>query len=66
MRTYTLTWDDARRTLAIGGRQGSFPGIVAKRRLNIVVVRPRSGGGIADLPATRTVTYSGQPTVLRF
>lgn len=64
--TYTLTWDDARRTLAIGGRQGSFPGMVAKRQLNIVVVQPRSGGGIADLPATRTVTYTGQPTVLRF
>lgn len=64
--TYTLTWDDARRTLAIGGRQGSFPGMVAQRQLNIVVVQPRSGGGIADLPATRTVTYTGQPTVLRF
>lgn len=64
--TYTLTWDDARRTLAIGARQGSFPGMVAKRELNIVMVRPRSGGGIGDMPTTRTVTYTGQPTVLRF
>lgn len=64
--TYDLTWDDARRTLTIGARQGSFPGMVPVRQLNIVVVKPGTPGGIADLPATRTVRYTGKPLRLAF
>ena len=29
--TYELKWDDANRTLRIGARQGSFPGMIASR-----------------------------------
>jgi alpha-D-xyloside xylohydrolase len=64
--TYDLNWDDARRTLTIGARQGRFPGMVPVRQLSIVVVKPGTPGGIADLPATRTVRYTGQPLRLVF
>ena len=64
--TYDLTWDDARRTLTIGARQGRFPGMVEARSLHIVVVTPAMAGGAADLPASRTVTYTGQPIRLSF
>lgn len=53
--TYDLTWDDARRTLTIGARQGSFPGMVATRQLNIVIPTQ-----------TRTIHYDGKPMTVRF
>ncbi|PXA98754.1 glycoside hydrolase [Nostoc sp. 3335mG] len=64
--TYDLNWNDAARTLTIGRRQGSFPGMVAKRQLNIAIVHPTKEGGLTSLSATRTVTYDGKPAVLRF
>ena len=52
--TYELVWDDAAQTLRIGDRQGSFPGMVVKRELKIVVVGKPSG-------TEQTVVYSGKP-----
>jgi alpha-D-xyloside xylohydrolase len=56
--TYDLVWNDAARTLNIGARQGSFPGLVAERELNISVV-----GGSDH--ASRTIRYAGAPIVVR-
>lgn len=64
--TYDLVWDDARRTLTIGARTGRFPGMVSTRQLNIVVVKPDTVGGIAEKPATKTVTYTGKAMRLAF
>jgi alpha-D-xyloside xylohydrolase len=33
-----LAWDEARRTLTIGARQGSFPGMLAERTFQVVLV----------------------------
>ena len=63
---YKLRWDDARRTLSIGARQGSFPGMVRQRQLNVVVIDNGHGGGITAAPATRSISYDGRATVLRF
>ena len=51
-----LQWDDARRTLRIGRRQGSFRGMSATRQFT------------ATLPdgTRRTVTYSGKAQSIRF
>ena len=35
--TYDLVWNDKAKTLTVGERQGSFPGMVATRKLNIVL-----------------------------
>ncbi|HVT71977.1 MAG TPA: TIM-barrel domain-containing protein [Lacunisphaera sp.] len=58
--TIELVWHDATRTLSVGARQGSFPGMVAQRELKIVLV-----GTDTPTPA-RTVTYDGQATSVRF
>lgn len=59
--TTALRWDDARRTLHIGARQGRYPGMVARRTLN---VRLMAVPGQAE--QTRTVDYQGQAAALRF
>ena len=58
--TYDLTWNDAAKTLTIGARQGTFPGMVAKRQLNIALF-----GGNTER-ASKTVTYSGQALEITF
>jgi alpha-D-xyloside xylohydrolase len=35
--TITFSWDDRRRTLTIGDRQGNFPGMIAKRQFSVVM-----------------------------
>jgi alpha-D-xyloside xylohydrolase len=64
--TYDLSWNDGRRTLTIGARQGSFPGMVATRQLQIVVVKPGMAGGTNPLPESRSVTYTGKPMKVVF
>lgn len=64
--TYDLTWDDATRTLRIDARQGSFPGMVERRELDLVLIDRPGLGGLASLPVTRRITYSGQATQVRF
>ena len=38
--TIPIVWDDASRTLTIGARQGSFPGMLQQRKFRIVAVDP--------------------------
>jgi alpha-D-xyloside xylohydrolase len=58
--TIPFTWTDATKTLHIGARQGSFPGMLASRTFNVVFVAPGHGAG-ADVSTTidKTVTYTG-------
>lgn len=59
--TVTLRWDDARRELQVGARDGRFPGLVATRRLNLQLVDP------TGRPAqTRTLVYQGEAATVRF
>jgi alpha-D-xyloside xylohydrolase len=58
--TIPFTWDDATRTLTIGPRSGSFPGMLTKRTFRVVLVNPGAGTGTAfDSPAAVKVTYKG-------
>ena len=58
--TIPFTWNDTARTLTIGARAGSFPGMLAQRTFRIVFVRPGHGIGLADnTPADLVVTYTG-------
>ena len=58
--TYDLVWHDATRTLSIGARHGSFPGLVERRALGIVLIGP----GTASVP--KSATYAGQPLEVSF
>ena len=63
--TITFTWDDTSKTLTISDRNGSFPGMVAERKFNIVRVNDDHGAGINLAEKfEKEVTYSGEKTVI--
>jgi alpha-D-xyloside xylohydrolase len=59
--TIPFGWDDASRTLSIGERFGSFPGMLQTRTFRIVFVTENhgTGGGLTPSP-DKTVQYSGK------
>ena len=58
--TVPLAWDEAKGVLSIGARQGTFPGLVAKRELRVVFVsRGRAVPHSAAPPVARTLVYDG-------
>ena len=61
----TFAWDNARRTLTIGDRKGSFPGMLNERKFNILLVSKNKGtGGIIE-KYDSVVTYSGKKMVIK-
>jgi len=65
--TYELSWNDAARTLTIGARQGSFPGMVATRKLNVVLAAPGQNAGTpGTTQSAQTIIYTGKPAVVKF
>lgn len=56
--TYDLVWNDKAKTLKVGAREGSFPGMIGKRELHIAIQGP---GG-----QTQKVTYTGKPLEVKF
>lgn len=59
--TVTLRWDDARRVLHVGAREGRYPGLVAQRRLDVKLIDPTGRA-----PQARALTYRGEAATLRF
>jgi alpha-D-xyloside xylohydrolase len=61
-----LSWDERSRTLIIGRREGSFPGMLARRSLQVVFVSAgRPVGFSFDLRPDRTVSYVGEELRIR-
>ena len=61
--TIAFTWNDAAKTLTIGGRTGSFPGMLTSRTFNVVWVRADRGAGIGvTAAADQVVSYDGTST----
>jgi alpha-D-xyloside xylohydrolase len=59
--TIPLRWDEARGVLTVGPRAGSFPGLLAARRLRVVFVSRGSAlGHSPDPQGAREVRYDGQ------
>jgi alpha-D-xyloside xylohydrolase len=55
-----ISWDDATATLALGTREGTFPGVPVARTFRVVLVRPGHGVGTEPAPtADLTVRYDG-------
>ena len=58
--TIALHWDDAAKTLTLGAREGSFPGMLTEHAFHVVLVGKSHGVGIGDgKPAGKTVAYKG-------
>jgi alpha-D-xyloside xylohydrolase len=62
--TTTFNWNDAAVKLTISARKGSFPSMLTRRTLNIVVVAPGRGVGISPSEPQRIVSYEGQALTL--
>ena len=62
----TLNWNDRTKTLTIGARKGSFPGMTKVRMLNLVLVDRGNGKGIGQAQASKTVRYEGKFTEVKF
>jgi alpha-D-xyloside xylohydrolase len=64
--TITFNWDDAKKTLTINDRKGSFPGMLDSRKFNIVMVNTNKGGGenLVSQP-DKVITYTGKKVVVK-
>jgi len=64
--TYDLSWDDKNQLLTISDRNGSFDGMVVKRKLNIVKVGVGKGIGFKEGKIDKKVSYSGKSMQIYF
>jgi alpha-D-xyloside xylohydrolase len=64
--TVALHWDDAAKTLTLGAREGSFPGMLAEHTFRVVLVSKGLGVGIGEsTTAEKTVIYKGAKLVVK-
>ena len=64
--TIAFTWNDARQTLTIHKRTGSFPGMLKERHFRIVKVSPNKGYGMDTIQKyDKVVTYDGNQIIVR-
>lgn len=62
----TFTWDDAKKTLTISDRNGSFPGMLNERKFNLVIVGMNKGVGENFTgQADKAITYTGKKVVVK-
>ncbi|MDP9036374.1 MAG: DUF5110 domain-containing protein [Myxococcota bacterium] len=65
--TIPLTWNDATRTLTIGGRAGGFTGMLAQRTFQVVLVNATKPVAFSFAPvADKSVAYGGAPLSVPF
>jgi alpha-D-xyloside xylohydrolase len=64
--TIALHWDDAAKTLTLGAREGTFPGMLPQHTFRLVVVAKGHGVGIQESEsAEATIVYKGANLVVR-
>jgi alpha-D-xyloside xylohydrolase len=62
-----LRWHDSSRTLHIGARTGTFPGMLSERTLQVILVSKQKPVGFSFAPqADRTVRYRGDAIDVTF
>ncbi|HEY5371096.1 MAG TPA: TIM-barrel domain-containing protein [Hanamia sp.] len=64
--TINFNWDDKKKTLTIGDRNGSFPGMLSDRKFNIIIVAKNkaTGTNIVEQP-DKVVNYSGGKVAIK-
>lgn len=65
--TISFAWNNAKHTLTISPRKGSFPGMLKTRTFKIVLVKPTHGVGV-EITASpdKTVRYNGTKQTIAF
>lgn len=56
--TIAFKWDDAKKSLTISDRKGSFPGMLTTRKFNISII-------VAGQKIDKAITYSGKKIVVK-
>jgi alpha-D-xyloside xylohydrolase len=60
-----MHWNDTAKTLTIGERKGTFPGMLEKRTFHVVFVGENHGGGIdSTSKPDKTIEYSGKQLIV--
>jgi alpha-D-xyloside xylohydrolase len=64
--TITFSWDDAKKVLTINDRKGTFPGMLSKRKFNVVKVTTGNGTGMdAVVKCDKVVDYKGMKIMVK-
>jgi alpha-D-xyloside xylohydrolase len=64
--TITFFWNNAKKELTIGERNGEFPGMLTERKFNIVLVSGDKGAGIETYNNfDKEISYSGSKLVVK-
>jgi alpha-D-xyloside xylohydrolase len=64
--TITFTWNDSKKALTINDRKGSFPGMLAERKFNIIKVTSGSGTRMDVVQKYNTVVdYKGTKVMVK-
>ena len=61
-----FSWDERNRTLTIGTREGSFPGMAETRRIGVVLHEGGARGPVFETEAARWVEYEGAAVEVGF
>ncbi len=62
----TFTWNDARKTLTISDRKGSFPGMLPERKFKITIVERDKGAGTEIVKQwDKETIYDGKKTIIK-
>lgn len=65
--TIAFNWNDKKKTLTIGDRKGSFPGMLTERKFNLEIVdMPKESEGNSGKKTNKMITYSGKKRTIRF
>ena len=63
--TIELHWDDAKKRLHIGKRQGAYAGMPMKRTFSLLLVSEQQGTGVdSSSTGAKEITYDGNPLVV--
>lgn len=63
--TISFNWDDKKKTLTIGDRNGSFPGMIAGRKFNLVVMKQGTGNTENSYNTAKELDYNGKKIVVK-
>ncbi len=64
--TITFSWNNEKKELTIGDRQGEFPGMLAEHKFNIVLVSEDKGAGMETYENyDKEITYKGNKMVVK-
>ncbi|HEY4789467.1 MAG TPA: TIM-barrel domain-containing protein [Bacteroidales bacterium] len=64
--TITFTWNDTKKMLTISDRKGTFPGMLAQRKFNIICVTKNKGIGMEAVENyDKVLTYTGKKVLVK-